>query len=422
MNQEQNFEPAVKSSIPRVLLIGYNGANNTGAEALLLSDIEDLRAVLGPQVSLTAPSLNVANLERYLKTDEYLKIVRMPTIFLSKLPRLVREHDLVMLVEGSSYMDTWTSALLWYFLYATHWAHHYRKACLAYAVDAGSLRPRNQRLVRREASKTDLIITRSQAAAERLRQWGVTAPIEVTADNAFNFQPNPADQGWIQRDWPAANSGIIGLALVNFYLWPVVPRFWGRRKDCYQWPYYFSCSPERSRASAQLVAGYAALADKFIRESGKSVALIGMEQLDEPLARAVLARMQYPDRARVFSSREYNASQMTILLRSLDLLITSRYHACVLSLAGQIPQIAVGHDLRLKTIYEELDLKSEFFIEPDLATMFEALTARANRLLQNPQIVQARLRQGYESHLTQARRNRGLLRDYLRKQGWSVQG
>ena len=31
---------------PRVLVVGYSGANNTGAEALLRSDIEDLRAVL----------------------------------------------------------------------------------------------------------------------------------------------------------------------------------------------------------------------------------------------------------------------------------------------------------------------------------------------------------------------------------------
>ena len=31
---------------PKVLLIGYSGANHTGAEALLQADIEDLRVVL----------------------------------------------------------------------------------------------------------------------------------------------------------------------------------------------------------------------------------------------------------------------------------------------------------------------------------------------------------------------------------------
>lgn len=52
---------------PKVLCIGYNGANNTGAEALLLADIADIRAVLGPAAPLTVPSLNVQNLRCYLQ-------------------------------------------------------------------------------------------------------------------------------------------------------------------------------------------------------------------------------------------------------------------------------------------------------------------------------------------------------------------
>jgi len=87
-------------------------------------------------------------------------------------------------------MDTWTSFLLWYFLWATRCAKDMGKPCLAYAVDAGSLSRFNQRLVRREASRTDLLIVRSQAAAERLRGWGVAAPLEVTADTAFTFAPD----------------------------------------------------------------------------------------------------------------------------------------------------------------------------------------------------------------------------------------
>ena len=33
--------------IKKVLLVGYNGANNTGSEARLIAIIEDLRQVLG---------------------------------------------------------------------------------------------------------------------------------------------------------------------------------------------------------------------------------------------------------------------------------------------------------------------------------------------------------------------------------------
>ena len=81
------------------------------------------------------------------------------------------------------------------------------------------------------------------------------------------------------------------------------------------------------------------------------------------LLRLVLTRID-PERARIFSSNQYNASQMVSILRSLELLLTSRYHACVLSLAAQVPQIAIGHDLRLKTIYRELGLFEDFFVEP----------------------------------------------------------
>jgi hypothetical protein len=40
-----------RMAAPNVLLMGYNGANNIGAEALLLADIQDIRAVLGPDAA-----------------------------------------------------------------------------------------------------------------------------------------------------------------------------------------------------------------------------------------------------------------------------------------------------------------------------------------------------------------------------------
>lgn len=403
-----------------VLLVGYNGANNTGSEALLQSDIADVRAVLGPDALITVPTLNAANLRRYVQESPNLRIAPIPTIYPVALRQLVAEHDLIMLVEGSTYMDTWTSAMLWAYLWTTRCARAMGKPVLAYAVDAGQLSPGNRPLVRREASKTDLIIARSQAAAERLRACGVTAPIEVTADNAFTYQTAEADEGWVQQLWPQARSGLAGLAVVDFNLWPVVMRPWGKSEDCYKWPYYFSASPERQRATDELARSYAALADCLAGEYGKSVALICMEQLDEPLARKVRQQMAHAGRARVFSAREYNASQMTTLLRSLDLLVTSRYHACVLSLAAQVPQLAVGHDLRLKTIYDELGFADQFFVDPHAPDLRAALRERVQKLLANPALEKESLRRGYEEHLHKARGNRALLRSFVQDHGWEV--
>jgi polysaccharide pyruvyl transferase WcaK-like protein len=404
----------------KVLLVGYNGANNTGAEALLLSDIEDVRAVLGPDALITVPTLNESNLRRYVQEGPNLRIVPIPALFPLAVRQLVAEHDLIMLVEGHCYMDDSTSLLLWAYLWATHCAHTMGKPSLAYSVDAGQLSPVNRRLVRHEASKTNLIITRSQAAADRLRACGVTAPIKVTADNAFNFQTAASDEGWVQRVWPEARSGLAGLAAVNYHLWPVVMRPWGKRQDCYKWPYYFSSSPERRRAAAELANGYAALADCLVREHDKSIALICMEELDEPFARRVQQHMVHAGRARLFSAREYSASQMTTLLRSLDLLVTSRYHGCVLSLAAQVPQVAVGHDLRLKTIYDELGFTAQFFLDPHTPNLCATLKERVEKLLANPSLEKESLRRGYEEHLRNSRGNREFLRSFVKDHGWEV--
>jgi len=410
-----------------VLMVGYNGANNTGAEALLASDIEDVRAVLGPGARITVPTLNPDNLRRYVKEGPTLRIATIPTLFFGAIRRLVKESDLVLLVEGSTYMDTWGSPLLWSFLWASQCAAQLGKPCMAYAVDAGTLKPFNAALARRAASRTGLIVTRNRAAAARLRELGVTAPIASTADNAFTFAVRDADRGWVAREWPRAAGGVVGLAMVDFNLFPAVMRPWGPKELCYKWPYYFSSSPQRARASAMLSRGYASLADHVIESTGKAVALVCMEQLDETLAARVHRLMRHPEGARVFSAREHDASRMTCLLRGLDLLVTSRFHAAVLSLAAGVPQVAVHHDTRLATIYQDVGLKEKWFLNPgpagslagvfDALRLFKGLRGRVDALLENPGLQKERLRRGYAEHLALARQNRKLLGEFVRSRG-----
>jgi polysaccharide pyruvyl transferase WcaK-like protein len=378
--------------------------------------VEDLRAVLGPQACITVPSLNVGNLRRYLREGSGLSIVRMPYVFPATVWRLVRQHDVLVLVEGSTFMDTWGSPLLWYFLWAARCARRAGKPCLAYAVDAGELCAQNRRLTGRVASGMDLIVVRAKAAAERLRACKVTAPIEVTADNALTFVPDSAELGRARASWPEA-TGVVGLAVVNFHLFPVGLRPFARKADRYQWPYAFSRSRERSRAAAALASAYAELADWIVEEHGRSVALLCMEELDGPFAAAVQGKMRHADRARIFSSRDYNASQMAGLLRSLDLLVTARYHAAVLSLAAAIPQVAAGHDLRLRSLYEELGL-SELFVDPRSPDLVEILKSPIRRLLADSEPMKAILRRKHEELLARAKDNREHLGAFFSRQGW----
>jgi polysaccharide pyruvyl transferase WcaK-like protein len=402
------------SNIRKVLLVGYNGANNTGSEARLLTIINEVRLVLGPEVDITIPTLCKENLARYIQEGPKLKMVPLPPVYFAAFHQMVQTHDLVLLVEGSCYMDGWTSYLLWAWLWVTRCAHKAGKIVIAYAADAGSLSTLNRKLMQREAGKTDLIITRTRAAADRLKQWQINVPLEVTADQAFNFHPDPADHDSLQQYWPEATAGVIGLAAVDFYLWPVVLRLWGRNENCYRWPYYYSSSRSRRFARKNLVKGYADFGDRLIEKHGRSVALFCMEQLDEAFARLIQASMRHGREVRIFSAREYNASQMTALLRRLDLLITSRYHAGVLSAAAAVPQIAVSHDQRLRDLYHDFEI-DEYLLEYNSPGLFGLLEQRAEDLLQNPQPQRELLRQFYRVHQTRAQRNPELLEQMINR-------
>ena len=400
---------------PKVLLFGYNGANNTGAEAKLLATIEDMRAIL-PDAILTVPSLDVKRLRRYLHETPQLRIVKIPTAYKRTVRRLVRENDLTVLVEGSCYIETFTTALLDAYLWATTCAAEFGKPCVAYAVDSGQVSQASQEKVRAEASKTDLIIMRTYAGAERMRQWGVTAPIEVAADTAFLFKTGPEDADLLTKELGA---GAVGIAAVDFFLFPVVPRLWGRRSRCYKWPYYFAWSPERRKAAAQLAQDFAELADWIIEEHDRPVALLCMESLDDDMAEDIRSRMRNPDRTRIFSASRCNASQMASLIRGLDLLVTSRYHAGALSLEGHVPQIAIAHDVRLMDLYGEIGM-SELLFEHDEANLFPQVKEKAEQLLDDPGEVRERLAHAHEGQVRRARRARELTSEFLKLRGWEV--
>jgi polysaccharide pyruvyl transferase WcaK-like protein len=399
---------------PKVLLVGYKGANNTGAEAKLLAVIKEIRSIMGPDAVITVPSLNEANLRRYLTEDPTLKIKPVrPALFFWDIYKFVKQNDLILLVEGSCYMDTWASALLWSYLLATRYAHSLGKPCVAYSVDAGEASRFNRWLIRREASKTDLILARTQRAAERLKNWGVTAPIEVTADNAFSFKVDAVDEGLLKCVWPEA-SYVVGMAAEDIYKWPVVVRPWAPKKFLYRWPYYYMHTRECQEKSELLADVLAVQADELIEKYGTSVALLSMEGLDTEFGKKIQTKMQHADHTRIFTSLEYNASQMTSILRSLDMLITSRYHAGVLSLASQVPQTAIGHDLRIKDFYCDLGI-DELFVDHEDPDRYKRLSDNVAALFSRYDAIKAKLRVGYEQYVEREKRNSQLFSAYLKE-------
>ncbi len=404
------------SSVQRVLLMGYNGANNTGSEARLLTIIDEVRSVLGEAVIITIPTMNRANLSRYITETKTLRIVEFPTVYLNALYHLVCDNDLILLVEGSCYMDTWSTFLLWAWLWVTWVADKKGKPVVAYAIDCGHLSKMNQYLVTKVASKTTLIITRTRKSALQMKKWKVKSPIIATADCAFCFEPLGYENTQLHHIWPEAKDGVIGIAPVDYYLWPVVIRLFGRTDRCYRWPFYYSDSSTRRKAKDILARNYAGFADRLIEKYKKPIAFFCMEQLDEPIVKAIQGYMRHDNMTRIISSGKYNAFQMTTCLRSLDLLITSRYHAAVLSLKELVPQIAVGHDKRLKHLYQELKMYPHYFVDSVSVDLFGQLEQLVSSLLNNPQAQRRTLIKHGHVQAKRARRNQVILRRLLERE------
>ncbi len=153
-------------------------------------------------------------------------------------------------------------------------------------------------------------------------------------------------------------------------------------------------------------------ADEFVEKYDKDIALLSMEGLDTAFTTRIQQHMKHADRTKVFSSTQYNASQMTSVLRSLDLLITSRYHAGVLSLPNLVPQTAIGHDLRIQDLYTDLDTP-ELFVDHEDPDRYKKLSDNVETLFNQYSTLRAKLQKGYVEYAAREKRNSQLFRAFL---------
>jgi polysaccharide pyruvyl transferase WcaK-like protein len=358
----------------RCLLVTYCGANNTGAEARTKEALRQIREIVGKRTVFEVIALNRENALRYFDEDERLRIVTPGYMFLFDIAKLVLASDMVVLVEGSGFRQNFSSALLWYFLYALGLATILGRTTVAYAVDAGRLTGGNRFFARRVARNVDLLMTRTAQAAEVLRKLGVKRPIYVHTDTAFSLA-QPAHTKVAMSTQTIREMPLIGLAFKEFFWYPIDPNFVcflkGEKAHRFSSFYYYSWNDEIERKSQEFKQMAARLLTAAEERYGARVVLIAMEHMDGVPCEDIAGMMKAPPR--IWSCDQHDVAEMTALLRSLDVLITTRYHAFVLSTAAGVPTIAVSHDERLKSVMEEMSLDRDFYFEYDAWTPAELL-------------------------------------------------
>lgn len=341
----------------KLLLVGYNGARNTGADARVVAMTEQLDALFGDDVQMTVMTLDGSTMKGYF--PERVKLLQFRSLFFVDVYRACCNHDAAILCEGSTLKSTFANALTLFFCEAAGIMKAQGKPCLAYGSEVGAMEPFVEKLAKELCSDV-YFINRTADSQKRLEKLGLHG--QIGTDTAWTFDCSRADD-WAEaelrrRGWDGTRR-LLGVAVINPFWWPVrpsIPRLikavaTGQRELQFQSWYFFSDSPERRRAFTRYLQAVASAVTRYSTEHNLQPVLIGMERLDAD----AIGRLQQmlPEKAPVFLAETCTAFEMTAVLRRLHMLVTSRYHAAVLSMAAQVPLVAVSMDERLDGLLRE---------------------------------------------------------------------
>ena len=349
----------------KLLLVGYNGAGNTGSDVRTVSIARQVNGLFGKDtVQMTVMTLDADSLKGCF--DENVTLLPFSSIFPVDLYRACSSHHAAILCEGSALKSGFANALTLFLCEAAGVMSAQGKPCVAYGVEAGYMEPFLERAAA-GLCRDAYFIARTDESLVRLKKLGLRG--HTGTDAAWNYDkaiaPGEADLLLRKQGWDGEKP-LLGVAVVNPFCWPVRPSLWrwakgmisGDLSTQYDKWYFFSDSPARRKAFGRYIEEVAAGVCLFTREHDYFPVLIGMERLDENAARALAGKLNRP--GAVFLSGEYSAQAITGILRKLSALATSRYHAAVLSMETGCPIVAVSMDERLDGIMKELSLDGKY--------------------------------------------------------------
>ncbi len=413
------------------LLFGYNGVNNTGSEAKLLTTIADLREIVGKNLnrlgSITILTQNIENQRRYVPDPE-INLIQISPASLVRPWALVRQRsDILLLSEGSTFIDHFSSIFIWMFCYAARFAKRRGSGVVAYANDCGHLLPRNQKILRDTINKSvDLAMLRNPDAIDRMKEYGVTRDIHLVADGAYMY-PTPSRE-YIQGIWKGLNlepdkRPVVGICPKEFFWWPVKIKFIGPKEDLYNWPAYQSWTKEGRENSQSYVDQNAAYADWCVEKFGADVALISMEHMDYPPTRRIFEAMKHRDNARIVSSDEFTVDGIVAVLSALKFQVTTRYHSTVLASPFGVPMISVSSDTRCEAVFHELDAM-DYFIDyvkhpnryPEVKDLLGLLVEKTESLMKGEDAWRAKAKDAHQVFLNRALSIRTHFQEWLEKE------
>ncbi len=359
-----------------ILLVGYNGVRNTGSDVRVAETVRQIRERLDKdRVEISIMALDEENIRCYFDAD--IHFIPFNTIFFVNLFQACCANQAVILCEGSTLKSKFANALTLYSCEAAGIMKAQHKPCIAYGSEVDEMDGFLERTVKRLCTDT-YFIARTPNSLKRLQDLGLKG--HLGTDTAWKFD-STSDTSWAreqlrQSGWDGT-SPLLGIAPINPFWWPVKPSLikWFRAKITgnhalqFQLWYFFSWSKHRKQQFETYLNAIAAAVNKFVENHSCHVVLFGMERLDRDACRKLKAKLEIP--ASIFLSSDHDGYRMTSALRQMSLMITSRYHAEILSMDAKVPCIAISMDERLDNIMQEMDLSRHQLLhadDPDLSS------------------------------------------------------
>ena len=387
----------------RLFLVAYTGDCNTGADARVEALIQQLRHLLGPDqlrlsllVGPTQFTLNAweratyypsAKLRGYFKDAEYVDSTRVMTrLHVAPLlsDAISAAHGAIA-CEGAMFKSIFSNFISVPMILAMGMANHQGKLSIAYGGEAGHM-DRFLTMMAKHYCADSRIIARNKRSQELLCEMGMNA--EFGTDTAWTFES--ASEAWAEKELRArgwdGKTPILAVCPVDRYVFPLhasMRKFLAKsvlkkHAGSHVTGLYFWSDTPMSDKAHHYANSLADAVKAYHREESVFPVVIAMDKMDSRICALLSERL---DGAPIFNSLRYDMFQMVAILRKCDLLVSSRYHAVVLSMPGLVPSAGISFDERLVNVMAERGQEQLIvgFDDPDLASKLVDLFRQLRR-------------------------------------------
>jgi polysaccharide pyruvyl transferase WcaK-like protein len=369
----------VRSGKPqfRPLLVGYNGAANTGADVRVIEMLRQFEVIFGhldyqPILMIAGNHFDHPVFERIQKTC-------VKGYFPDFLSESAHTYNGSIVCEGSMFTSTFSDGLAGMFAGTLGYAAALGDLSVGYGAEASTMSPALENFVR-DSCKDSLVIARTAKSAEILT--GLDIRTKSGADTAWAFEPLPDIEtcpfrkaGWNGSDKLAA------LCPINPFCWPIVvdvERAKATRsiRDEHQFGEisFHSWSTASEQKYSNYLAGFVALV-QWMQSHHYFPVMVGMQDLDKSTCLRLNACLH--SKIPLFVRGSSTVDEIVSILHKSDMIVSSRYHATVLGISGGTPTIGVSMDSRIHSLFVENNLE-EWVVQCDTEFLGERLIERVH--------------------------------------------